>query len=99
MISDDDRATIVARYAARFEEFGIDIRTLNAGKANKLEIQHTVHASIGDLNNKTILDIGCGLGSYYEFLLSRGVRVKYIGLIPTRSRIRWSTGRPGSRAS
>jgi SAM-dependent methyltransferase len=78
-ISDEDREKIVARYAARFREYGVDIRTLNAGKGNKLHIQHTVHASVGDLEGKTILDIGCGLASYYEFLRARGLRVNYIG--------------------
>jgi SAM-dependent methyltransferase len=79
MISDEDRARIVARYVARFKQYGIDIRSLNAGKGNKLHLQHTVHSSIGDLQNKTILDIGCGLASYYEFLKSRGLKVNYIG--------------------
>lgn len=79
MIGDDDRKKIVARYSARFDEYGVDIRTLNAGKGNKLQIQHTVHSSIGDLDGKTILDIGCGLASYYEFLRARGLKVNYIG--------------------
>lgn len=78
-IGDDDRERIVARYTARFREYGVDIRTLNAGKGNKLEIQHTVHASIADLRGKTILDIGCGLASFYEFLRARGIEVQYIG--------------------
>jgi SAM-dependent methyltransferase len=79
MISDQDLKKIIARYQDRFEQYGLDIRTLNAGKGNKLHLQHTVHASIGDLHNKTILDIGCGLASYYEFLKSRGLKVNYIG--------------------
>lgn len=79
MISNYDREKIIARYDGRFKEYGIDIRTLNAGKGNKLKLQHTVHSSIGDLQNKTILDIGCGLASYYEFLKSRGLKVNYIG--------------------
>lgn len=79
MIGDNDLQRIVERYAARFREYGVDIRTLNAGKGNKLYIQHTVHASIGDLKGKTVLDIGCGLASFYEFLRARGTSVNYIG--------------------
>jgi len=79
MISDQDLEKIIGRYEGRFKEYGIDIRTLNAGKGNKLYLQHTVHASIGHLQNKTVLDIGCGLASYYEFLKSRGLKVNYIG--------------------
>jgi SAM-dependent methyltransferase len=79
MIGDDDVQRIVRRYTARFREYGVDIRTLNAGKGNKLELQHTVHASVGELEGKTVLDIGCGLASFYEFLRARGTRVNYIG--------------------
>lgn len=79
MIGDEDLRQIVERYSARFREYGVDIRTLNAGKGNKLEIQHAVHASVGDLEGKTVLDIGCGLASFYEFLRARGTRVKYVG--------------------
>ncbi len=78
-LSEQDREMIIGRYMARFKEYGIDIRTLNAGKWNKLEIQHTVHASIGDLQDKTILDVGCGLAHYYQFLRNRGLRVNYVG--------------------
>ena len=78
-ISDEDRDQIVARYSARFAKYGIDARTLNAGKGNKLRLQHEVHASIGDLNGKSVLDIGCGLADFYGYLRSSGVEVEYIG--------------------
>jgi SAM-dependent methyltransferase len=79
MLTNNDRKRIVSRYSDRFKEYGIDLRTINPGKWNKLEIQHHIHASIGDLNNKTILDIGCGLGHYYQFLLNKGLKINYIG--------------------
>jgi SAM-dependent methyltransferase len=79
MISDEDRKKIVERYSARFRQYGVDIRTLNAGKGNKLAIQHEIHASVADLQGKTILDIGCGLASFYEFLRARSLSVRYVG--------------------
>ncbi len=79
MLSNHDRNKIISRYSSRFKEYGVDLRTINPGKLNKLEIQHNVHASIGALNNKTILDIGCGLGNYYQFLLNKGLKINYIG--------------------
>jgi len=78
-LGDEDRNEIVARYMARFEQFGVDIRTLNAGRGNKLAIQYEVHASIGDLEGKTVLDIGCGLAGFYEYLRANGISVTYIG--------------------
>ncbi len=34
---------------------------------------------IGDWNNKSILDVGCGLGAYYEFLKKKGKKINYTG--------------------
>jgi SAM-dependent methyltransferase len=79
MIRDEDKDRIVARYSDRFREFGIDRRTLNTGNGEKHRIQHEVHASIGDLRGKTVLDIGCGLAHYYDFLCARDLAVNYIG--------------------
>lgn len=76
-LSDDDRKTIIERYGRRFAEFGVDLRTLNPGKY--YEVQHAVHASVGRLDGKVLLDIGCGFGNYYEYLRERGISVSYIG--------------------
>jgi len=76
-LSGSDRDTIIQRYAKRFEAHGVDLKTLDVGQ--HYDAQHVVHASIGNLNGKTLLDIGCGLGHYYEYLRSRGIRVDYIG--------------------
>jgi SAM-dependent methyltransferase len=78
-LSDADRNAIAERYAARFAEHGVDLRALNPGDPEKYRRQHEVHASVGDLDGATILDVGCGLAHYYEFLRARGQRVRYIG--------------------
>jgi SAM-dependent methyltransferase len=79
MLNDEERQKIARRYEERLSQYGVDIRTLNPGSKEKHRIQHAVHASIGDLNNRTVLDIGCGLAHYYEFLSERGVKANYIG--------------------
>jgi SAM-dependent methyltransferase len=74
-----DREAIVRRYSDRLSEYGIDLRTLNVGPQEKYRTQHAVHASIGDLTGKVLLDVGCGLAHYYEFLRAQGTPVRYIG--------------------
>jgi SAM-dependent methyltransferase len=83
-LSEKDRLAIVERYAARFAEHGVDLRSLNPGNIEKYRRQHEVHAGIGDLEGATVLDVGCGLAHYYEFLRARGTRVNYVGydLVP-----------------
>jgi SAM-dependent methyltransferase len=83
-LSDEDRQAIVERYKARFAEHGVDARSLNPGDIAKYRRQQEVHAGIGSLEGSTVLDVGCGLAHYYEFLRARGTRVNYIGydLVP-----------------
>jgi SAM-dependent methyltransferase len=78
-ISDADRAAIVASYSNRFAKHGVDGRTLNPGKGNKHRIQHEVHASVGDLQDKTVIDLGCGLATFYEYLKAQATHVHYVG--------------------
>lgn len=84
MIDERDRQKIVQRYAKRFGQYGVDLRTLNTGDKKGYRIQHEVHAAVGPMDGKTVLDIGCGLGYYYEFLRERGFAGNYIGydLVP-----------------
>jgi SAM-dependent methyltransferase len=34
---------------------------------------------IGDLRNKNVLDVGCGLGAFYSFLKLKNISVNYVG--------------------
>lgn len=79
MLSDIEKGKLIERYVDRFRKYGVDVRTLNSGDDQKQRIRHSVHSSIGELNNRTVLDIGCGLADYYRFLLSKGIEVTYIG--------------------
>ena len=79
MLSDQDRQSIVSRYAERFQQHGLDLKTLNPGAPERYQSQHGVHASVADLQHRTLLDVGCGLANFYQFLHDRGVSVDYIG--------------------
>jgi len=79
VIDERDRQTIVRRYSERFDQFGLDPRTLNPGSEERYRLQHEVHASAGPMDGKSVLDIGCGLANYYDFLHQRGHDVDYVG--------------------
>jgi SAM-dependent methyltransferase len=34
---------------------------------------------LGDFNRKTLLDVGCGIGGFYDFLEERGIHCDYTG--------------------
>ncbi len=35
---------------------------------------------LGDFNNKHILDVGCGIGGFYDFLKEKGITCNYTGI-------------------
>jgi SAM-dependent methyltransferase len=79
VLSDRDVNQLVERYAARFGQHGDDPRALNIGDPEKYRRQHSVHAAVGPLDGATVLDIGCGLGYFYDFLRQHHNGVRYIG--------------------
>lgn len=81
-ISKKDLSKIAGRYSERFNEFGDDIeKTLKPGSPEHYFAQHCTHLAGIDLQNKTILDVGCGLAAYKEFLDSQKIKYKsYTGI-------------------
>lgn len=78
-LSDRDLNQVVERYVARFGQHGDDPRALNIGDSEKYRRQHAVHAAVGNLDGSTVLDIGCGLGYFYDYLRERYSNIRYIG--------------------
>jgi SAM-dependent methyltransferase len=80
-LTPSDQKKIRAFYNNLLTQYGTkSARTLDwHGKSNQLERYETLEI-IGDLNNKSVLDFGCGLGDFYGFLNKRHKGVKYTGI-------------------
>ncbi len=72
----------VKRYSDRLRKFGLDPRTLGWDtRINQITRFEAVLQTVGSLDGKSILDIGCGFGDLLLFLLIKGVNFRrYIGL-------------------
>lgn len=80
-LNEEEKALIIKRYLDRYAEHGIHVDTLKSGGAGKQFIRHSVHASMFDLHGKHILDVGCGIGMFYEYLKSLPIELgSYTGL-------------------
>lgn len=80
-LSEEEKASVVARYMERYAKHGIHVDALKSGGAAKQLIRHTVHASMFNLKDKHILDVGCGIGMFYEYLKSLPTQIaSYTGL-------------------
>ena len=72
-LTDISRKTI-ARYSARYQRLGYDVKTLGWGTTEQqiYRFRQTLDSSV-DFNGRSIIDIGCGFGDYYDFLKSTGI--------------------------
>jgi len=71
----------IKRYSDRYKKLGHDVKTLGWGTTQQqvYRFEQTLDCNI-DFTNTSILDIGCGFGDYYKFLVEKDIKVsKYIG--------------------
>jgi len=75
---EDMKKEIIKRYNERLKKYGHDPRTLGWFKGRQ-PIRFKVITQIGDLNNSSILDVGCGFGDLYDFLIKNYRGIEYVG--------------------
>jgi len=78
-MNSSDKENIVTRYRDRLKEFGPGIQSLASGTVERRAIRFNTLSKIGDLEGARILDIGSGLGDYYQYLIDKGIKVDYTG--------------------
>jgi SAM-dependent methyltransferase len=74
-----DVAAVVARYKNRIGQLGVSLESMASGGAEKQRIRHTVHASALRGQRPSILDVGCGIAQFYEFLNRSGIACQFTG--------------------
>jgi SAM-dependent methyltransferase len=78
-MDEKDKARTIARYRRRFEEHGVDPRSLGWAKGRQ-ELRFEVALRGLDLAFESVLDVGCGFGDLYAHLKGRGWSGRYLGL-------------------
>ncbi len=74
-----DKRLIIERYKGRLIKFGDDIKTLASGTSKRQLLRYSVLSQLGDFNGSSVLDLGCGFADFYQYLISKGLEVKYTG--------------------
>lgn len=79
--SEDDNFT-VGHYSRLLGEHGVDVRSLDWGSAESQQQRFLVLSQIDpQLADRTVLDVGCGLGDFYVWLTRRGPGCRrYLGI-------------------
>ncbi|KAF5422780.1 MAG: 2-polyprenyl-3-methyl-5-hydroxy-6-metoxy-1,4-benzoquinol methylase, partial [Candidatus Methanomarinus sp.] len=70
---------IISLYEARLKEYGDNVKTMGWRDKEQQHLRFRILSDIGDLNGSKILDVGCGFGDFYEYLVDKGIKVDYTG--------------------
>ena len=62
------------------EKFGDSFKALAYGSKETQNRKFQILTEVGDLRNKSVLDVGCGFGDLYDFLNEKGIEVEYFGV-------------------
>lgn len=77
-MKEDDKRAIIQWYRENLKKHGYSPKTLGWHK-NRQDIRFKVLSEIGYLDNCSILDVGCGFGDLYGFLIKKGLDIRYTG--------------------
>jgi SAM-dependent methyltransferase len=79
-LGDRDSRRIREFYGEAFARHGVDPKSLHWINSYNQRRRFEVLAAAGDLRGASILDVGCGLGDFLEFLKERGIDADYTGI-------------------
>lgn len=75
-----DKAIIIERYENRLKEKGANVYALGSGSEEHQVIRYRMLSGLGDLGGCTVLDVGCGLGGFYDYNRHLGEPMAYTGI-------------------
>jgi trans-aconitate methyltransferase len=78
-MEEDTKQKIIEKYNERLKLYGYDPRSVGWFKGRQT-LRFKVLTEIGNLNNCSVLDVGCGFGDLYGYLIKKGLSIKYTGI-------------------
>lgn len=79
-MNNHDHKRIVAFYEDSFSLYGNDSRSVHWSNEYTQNVRFEVLNKIADLQAKSVLDVGSGLGDLYKFFLKKEIEVVYTGI-------------------
>ena len=70
---------VVNRYTGLVKKHGFSYQSLDWGSRASQQARFQVLCDVGALKGKSILDVGCGLCDFYQYLCDQNVEVDYHG--------------------
>lgn len=70
---------IIKFWEKRVDKYGLNYKAMAYGSRKTQYGKFKILSEVGNLNNKSILDVGCGFGDLYCYLRLKKLKVKYTG--------------------
>lgn len=80
-------------YSSLLDKYGVDPKSLNWGTEQSQEIRFKILAEISTLKDQHVLDVGCGLGDFYSWLVNNKKDALYHGIDVTPKMIEVASAR------
>ena len=74
-----EKKELIKLYENRLKSYGVSARTMGWRDKKQQNLRFKILSEIGDLKNKRILDVGCGFGDFYSYLISKNKKPIYTG--------------------
>ena len=76
-----DLQTIENFFNEKTQQNGYSIKSLDWGSKRTQQIRFHIFSEIASLENKSVLDVGCGFGDFFDFLTTTlGLNIEYTGV-------------------
>jgi len=75
-----DKEISLRHYNMRLARYGEDVRALSWGSLESQQVRFQVLSELVELEESTILDVGCGFGDFYGVLKQRVHLKSYLGI-------------------
>jgi len=78
MLYKREKERIIERYNEKLKKNPKE-DLLSTGSKIRREIRYQVLTEIGNLQGKRVLDLGCGIGDFWQYLIEKKIECEYVG--------------------
>jgi SAM-dependent methyltransferase len=72
---------LIDLYTNHYKTYGATPQGLGWGEKDRVALRYQILTSLWDLGNSTVLDVGCGFGDFYKFIVTQKTKhIQFTGI-------------------
>ena len=81
MLTVEDKQKVINTYSGTLHQYGRNNSMgVHWSAYSTQQLRFQILSQIGDLNGKSVLDVGCGVGDFYGYLNRKNLNFEYLGI-------------------